>query len=344
MSKQKTNQKFKPFINLRQDLMFKTFFSKDERLLTSLVETFISRPKGKTIEGLTIKNQEEIKTWMENFKGKLQKQQEQEQQKPSLALGDSAVYPQFPGGKKIVLDLLVHLSTGESINVETQSLRHADFMERTLYYWSKIYGQDFKSGENYDVLKPAYSLIFTDFRLFAHSENFLNSFSIRSDKPPHFVLTDHFGMTMVDLSRFSALSKGKGPKSFIDMISAWCYFINNSSSLTDRDFEYLAKINKIFELAKMILKSLSMDKVTRGLEMQREKAIADHYAFIKDAKVKGMKEGREEGMKEGRQEGLKEGMQKMQQQFALNLLREKADLSFISKMTGLCVEEIKKLK
>ena len=341
MSNQKTNQNPKSFINLRQDLMFKTFFSKDKRLLLSLIETFISRPKGKAVQSLTVKNQGEIKTWIENFKGKLQEQmEEREQQKASLALGDSAVYPQFPGGKKIVLDLLAHLSTGESINIEMQAMPHVQFMERTLFYWKKIYGQGFESGENYEFLRPAYSLIFADFRLFRHSKDFLHSFSIRSDKPPHFVLTDHFGMTMVDLSRFSALSKGKGSKSLVDMVLAWCYFINNSSSLTDSDFKYLAKINKIFKLAEKILKDLSMDKATRLLEIQREKAIADHYAFIKDAKVKGMKEG----MKEGLEEGMQKGMQKGRQEVALNLLKEKADLSFIAKMTGLSVEEIKKLK
>ena len=193
MTDQKINQNSN-FINLRQDLMFKTFFSKDKRLLISLLQTFVLGPKGKTVEDL-----EEI--------------ERTDPQKASLSLGDSAVYSQFRGGKKVVLDLLAHLSTGESINIETQTVRHRQFMERTLLYWSKIYGYDFNSGEDYEDLKPAYSLIFTDFRLFPDSKDFLNSFSIRSDKPPYFVLTDHFGMTMVDLSRFSALLEEKDSNS-----------------------------------------------------------------------------------------------------------------------------------
>ena len=43
-------------------------------------------------------------------------------------------------------------------------------------------------------------------------------------------------------------------------------------------------------------------------------------------------EGRWEGRQEGRQEVIR------------NMLREKADLAFISKVTGLSVKEIKKLK
>ena len=342
MTNQKTNQN-PNFINLTQDLMFKTFFSKDKRLLISLAQAFISQLKEKQIENITVKNQEQTEQKDQDQGQKQNQKQEQEQQKASLSLGDSAVYPKSPGGKKIALDLLAHLSTGENINIEMQTMHHTQFKERTLFYWKNIYGQDFKSGEKYDVLRPAYSLIFADFRLFANSEDFLNSFSIRSDKPPYFVLTEHFGMTMVDLTLFSAVpkeedsdSKGKGSKPFVDMASAWCYFIKNSSRLTERDFKILAKMGKIFELAIRILKELSMNKAARYLEMQRAKEIADHYAYIDDATNKGRQEGLEEGMEKG--------MQKMQKQFALNLLKKKTDISFIADTTGLSIEEIKKLK
>ena len=190
MTNQKTNQN-PNFINLSQDLMFKTFFSKDKRLLISLAQAFISQLKEKQIENITVKNQEQTKGKVQDQKQN--QKQEQEQQKASLSLEDSAVYPKSPDGKKIALDFKAHLSTGENINIEMQAMHHTQFKERTLFYWKNIYGQDFKSGENYDVLRPAYSLIFADFRLFANSEDFLNSFSIRSDKPPYFVLTEHFG-------------------------------------------------------------------------------------------------------------------------------------------------------
>ena len=53
---------------------------------------------------------------------------------------------------------------------------------------------------------------------------------------------------------------------------------------------------------------------------------------------------KQEGLQAGRQEGLQTGMQKGMQQVALNMLKENTDLAFICKMTGLSVEEIKKLK
>ncbi len=54
--------------------------------------------------------------------------------------------------------------------------------------------------------------------------------------------------------------------------------------------------------------------------------------------------GRWEGRQEGRQEGDREGLKKGQQEVVLNLLKEKADITFISKVTGLSEKTIRKLK
>ena len=50
--------------------------------------------------------------------------------------------------------------------------------------------------------------------------------------------------------------------------------------------------------------------------------------------------GRQEGMQAGRQEGRQEGLQKV----ILNMLKKKADIAFISEVTGFSKQEIRKLK
>ena len=59
-------------------------------------------------------------------------------------------------------------------------------------------------------------------------------------------------------------------------------------------------------------------------------------------------EAREEGMRKGRlagkKEGMSAGMEKGRQELILNMLKEKANLAFISKVTGLSVKKLKKLK
>ena len=58
----------------------------------------------------------------------------------------------------------------------------------------------------------------------------------------------------------------------------------------------------------------------------------------------GIQKGRVEGLQEGRMEGLQEGRQEERLEMVLNMLKKNAEISFISDVTGLSQDEIKKLK
>ena len=53
---------------------------------------------------------------------------------------------------------------------------------------------------------------------------------------------------------------------------------------------------------------------------------------------------KEEGRQEGMRKGIQQGMQKERRQVVLNMLKEKAEITFICKVTGLSEEEVKQLK
>ena len=57
-----------------------------------------------------------------------------------------------------------------------------------------------------------------------------------------------------------------------------------------------------------------------------------------------MQDVREIIREKGRWEGRQEGRQERDKEVVLNMLKEKADISFISKVTGLAEKEIKKMK
>ena len=64
--------------------------------------------------------------------------------------------------------------------------------------------------------------------------------------------------------------------------------------------------------------------------MDVKKTIADAYI--------------QEGEAKGKAEGLTEGEAKGIVKTAINLLKEKADVNFVSKVTGLSIDEIVKIK
>ncbi len=59
---------------------------------------------------------------------------------------------------------------------------------------------------------------------------------------------------------------------------------------------------------------------------------------------KGRLAGKKEGMSAGMEKGRQEGRQERDKEVILNMLKEKANLAFISKVTGLSVKKLKKLK
>ena len=92
------------------------------------------------------------------------------------------------------------------------------------------------------------------------------------------------------------------------------------------------------------LKLEDWEKAERELKQEGILKTGGTMDALEVIKEKGRWEGRQEGIQKGRQEGIQKGRQEERQQFILNLLKENADLSFISKVTGLSEKEIKKFK
>ena len=63
-----------------------------------------------------------------------------------------------------------------------------------------------------------------------------------------------------------------------------------------------------------------------------------------EGQQEGRLQGQQEGRLQGQQEGRLQGQQERNKELILNMLKEKADIAFISKVTGLSEKEIKKLK
>ena len=145
------------FLELTQDIVFKSFFSRYKQVLISLLKSFL--PLRSEIKGIKILNLEETDKINNQLAKKIK-------QSKSLAFKETALYPESLNKKQIFLDLRLKLSTGENINVELQAVRQKHFLKRILFYWSKLYSKDLGRGEDYHKIRPAYSLIFTTFPIF----------------------------------------------------------------------------------------------------------------------------------------------------------------------------------
>ena len=385
----------KQFLNLTQDLMFKIYFSKDKKVLLSLLKTFLPLPPGKTITDVSFLEMKKQDTYREDTiqtkqPDSLEHTEQTNQKEQQLTVTDSSLYPNIATNKQIVMDLRVQLNTGEKINVEMQSMSKKGFLQRILFYWTRLWTENLRKAEDYHHLCPAYSLIFTNFSVFKHKNeigsknktnseeqqptsvisekrpsgqqdlkaytpkskqykttdisNIITSFSLRSDKKPHFMLNNQLKIVVVELSKFNTSSDNINLPNLFDFRDLWCYILKRSKSISKRECEILSNKGEDMKRAVEHLQDLSQDEELRRWEEAREKFIRDQRAEKAYAFDEGLEKGRQEGMQKGMQKGRQEGMQKGMQKVALNMIQKKLDISMISEVTGLSEKEIKSLK
>ena len=78
-----------------------------------------------------------------------------------------------------ILDIKLKLSNNTVIDIEIQAAWHPSFVQRTLFYWAKMYTADFKAGESYVRLHKCITIniVANGFRLnnAVHSEYLLGN-------------------------------------------------------------------------------------------------------------------------------------------------------------------------
>ena len=66
-----------------------------------------------------------------------------------LELLDKEFQKELLSEKLGILDIKLRLKDGTFVNIEIQNRWYFDFPERTLYYWSKMYNENIKQGQDY---------------------------------------------------------------------------------------------------------------------------------------------------------------------------------------------------
>ena len=104
----------------------------------------------------------------------------------------------------------------------------------------------------------------------------------------------------------------------------------------EREGEELSAKGEDMKKAMFRLKELSREEGLQLVEEAKEKARRDQAARERDSFNEGLDQGMEQGIEKGKIEGKAE--------LIINMLQEKADISFIAKVTGFSKEEISKLE
>ena len=220
------------------------------------------------------------------------------------------------------LDILATLDDKTIVNIEVQILNKYNFIDRTLYYWSGVYYNELKAGEDYVKGKRTIAINILDYELF--EEGPYHEVATLRREYKNTVLTDKIEIHFIQIPKFIKEEKSDNKK-----LSQWMQFISQNNK---EEVRRAMEENKEIKKANDEYEYLTGEEAERRLAFLREKAIRDEINNLNGSRLEGI------------EIGIKKGEQKQKIEIAKNMLKKGMDLILISEITNLSIEEIEEIK
>lgn len=215
------------------------------------------------------------------------------------------------------LDIKAITDKNEHVNIEIQMKNEYNMIQRTLYYWAKLYEGQLKEGDNYSKLSRTICINILNFS-YLNNDKFHSAFRLKD-------IETGDELTNIQEIHFIEVPKLKDNSDEKDMLVAWTEFLKDPESEKVRTLEMtIEEIRK----ARQELVRISSDDRQRELYSMRKKAMLDESDALYNAEQKG----KLVGLKEGKIEMIK------------GLLLSNVDIEIIKTTSGLTIDEINDIK
>lgn len=187
------------------------------------------------------------------------------------------------------LDVKAKTNNREIINIEIQLKNEYNMIQRSLYYWSKLYEEQLNEGDRYDKLSRTVCINILDFK-YLKNDRFHNGYRLKEIETNE-ELTDLQEIHFIEIPKLKKLST---EEEVIDMLEGWVEFLRDPESEVVRKLEMTTK--EIRE-AKDELYRLSRNEKERELYFLREKSLKDEISALANAREKGFLDAKIENAK-----------------------------------------------
>lgn len=202
-----------------------------------------------------------------------------------------------------------------------QVVNNKNIEKRILWYWSKLYSNGIKKGENYKILHRTIVILITNYELDVTKEieKYFTKWSIREAEYTNVILTKDLEFFIIELPK---LRKNKTNTK----LDKWVNFIERPSQV-----DIMNEEDEALKKAREILEDMSKDEHERYIASLREKYILDQNSI------------RETGIEEGIKQGIKQGIEKRNTEMILKMKSMNMKIEQIAEITGLTKDEIEKI-
>ena len=197
----------------------------------------------------------------------------------SVDLKNTDIEKEYLKDKFSRLDVKATTSNKETINIEIQLKNEYDMIQRSLYYWSKIYEEQIQEGDSYSNLNRTVCINILNYN-YLKNDRFHNIYRLKEIETNE-ELTDIEEIHFIEIPKLRELNLNDEA----DMLEVWIEFLRDPESEVIRNIEMS---NEEVRKAKDKLYKLSQSKEDRELYFLREKSIRDEISALYDAEQKGM--------------------------------------------------------
>jgi len=210
-------------------------------------------------------------------------------------------------GKGTIVDIRCIDDRGRQFIVEMQMVYFPSFLQRAMFNMAKLTSRQLESGQDFNTLKPSYSINILVKSAFPNIKDYKNSFKITNTKNIEHSIGD-VEFIFIELEKWKNLAKFDEK----NLLDHWLkYFMDPDfyKKLSKEDIEkygFVVDATKFLELSSYSREEL--DAHDRQLDMMRT-----HNAIMRGAMEQGLKEGFEKGIEQGIEQGIEKGIEKGEQ-------------------------------
>ena len=294
-------------LNLKNDIVFKSFFSKECKESTYCRNKMLSAVIGRKVKETKVLNPE--------------------------------LLPSRTDGKFPRLDIHCKLEDGSEVDVEIQnSMYQDDQVKRSIYYAATLAHNSLTSGEPYSSLAHIYQIMFMDF-ITIKDKRLHHAYTFRERKD-HTELSDIMQIHHIELPKIKELFNK--PAAELSELEFWSILIMAGENKKARSLlSKLTRMQEEMDMAEALLDSMSRDQQEWENQIGYERFVHDCISREKYAFMRGEKQGIQQGI----QQGLQQGERMAALANAKNLLK-KSNLSIemIAECCSLSLEQVLTLK
>ena len=252
-------------LNLRNDIVFKSFFSKPCKESAYCRRKMLSAVIGRTVKETTVLNPE--------------------------------LLPTRTDGKYPRLDIRCKLEDGSEVDVEMQnSMYDDDQVKRSVYYAATLTHNALSSGEPYSQLPHIYQIMFMDFKKLEDTKlHHAYTFKERDDNTE---LSDIVQIHYIELPKISEILQ-KAPAELSEL-EFWCILIMAGDSNKAKSLlKTLAARQEELDMAQTLLNTMSRNQQEWENQFGYERFVHDCVSREKYAFFKGEQRGLQQGISQG---------------------------------------------